>query len=89
MVTPSAVVKAKPEDVHVSFPPLATTHARDITNSFCCHVRFLAGAGAAESWEAGHPGGHTLDVAAAFELGEHAVAPLLASERGMQATSNA
>ncbi len=89
VVTPSAVVKSKPEDVQVSFPTLATTDASHITNSFCCHVRFIVGAEAAASWEADNAGGQTFDLAEAFALGQQAVAPVLSSPRRSEAVGHA
>lgn len=77
VVTPRGVESACPEELYVTFPPLAGTDTREITSSFCCHVVFLAGAEAARVWEATHADGVALAVDAAYELGGRAVTPLL------------
>ena len=79
VVAPRSVEHADPPDLHVSFPPPATTNTADITGTFCGHVYFLAGPDAARTWRQAHPGGDTLDLAAAFELGCRTVAPLAAA----------
>jgi alkylmercury lyase len=82
VVAPERVERADPADLYVSFPPAATTATAKITASFCCHVHFLAGADAARAWQDAHPDGDVLDLAAAFELGCDATAPLTASTAG-------
>jgi alkylmercury lyase len=84
VVAPDRIERADPADVHVSFPPAATTDTADITATFCCHVHFLAGADAASTWQDAHPDGDVLDLAAAFELGRGATAPLAASSAGRE-----
>lgn len=74
-VSPSELLRAQPAELYVSFPPPATTDPADITGSFCAHVHFLAGAGAARAWRAAHPDGEVLDLEAAFELGCEASGP--------------
>jgi hypothetical protein len=76
VVSPDAIIGSAPDDVRVSFPPLAAIKPSDITTSFCCHVHFLAGAQAAESWQAARPDSQMLDLEAAFVFGQHAAAPL-------------
>ena len=76
VVAPDGVEHADPPEIHVSFPPLASTDTADITGTFCCHVRFLVGADAVHTWLQTHPDGHVLDLAAAFELGCATTAPL-------------
>ncbi len=76
-VTREAIVSAAPNELRISFPPAQATDPSAMTSSFCRHVHFLAGPAAAASWEAANPGGRTLDIAAAFALGQQAVAPLL------------
>jgi alkylmercury lyase len=68
-VAPSGVVDFDRPGLKVSFPPRTTTSTADITGTFCCHVHFLAGAGAAERWLRRHPGGLALDLDDAYELG--------------------
>ena len=75
-VTPHTVAAAEPDDVWVSFPPLARTSTDDIVGSFCCHVHFFAGRASAERWLAGNEGGHVLDVHDAYEVGARATAKL-------------
>src|SRR5215210_4113040 len=75
VVAPAGVEHADPPTVRVSFPSLASTSTADITGTFCCHVHFLAGADAARGWQETHPGGHVLDLPAAFELGYRTTAP--------------
>ena len=84
VVAPDRVERADPADLHVSFPPPATTDTADITSTFCCHVYFLAGADAARAWRDAHPDGDVLDLAAAFELGSGATALLTASTAGRE-----
>ena len=84
VVAPDRVESADPADLHVSFPPSATTDTADITTTFCCHVHFLAGAAAARRWQDAHPDGDVLDLAAAFELGCGATAPLTTSAAGQE-----
>jgi alkylmercury lyase len=83
VVSPGGVERARPDELHVSFPPLAATRVSDITNSFCCHVHFLAGADATAAWQREHPDGYALDLDAAFELGQRAVAPLLGGDAAL------
>ena len=80
VVTPAAVKHAEPQRLHVSFPSLAATDTANITGSFCCHVHFLAGDGAAQAWRNVHPAGEVLDLQAAFALGCGTVAPITARE---------
>jgi alkylmercury lyase len=84
VVAPDRVERSDPADLHVSFPPSATTDTADITATFCCHVHFLAGADAARQWQDAHPDGDVLDLAAAFELGCCVTAPLTASSAGQE-----
>jgi DNA-binding transcriptional MerR regulator len=63
----------------VSFPSPSQALAEDITGSFCCHVRFLAGACARDRWLAGNDGGLTLRLDHAFELGRLATVALMPS----------
>jgi len=77
-VEPDGVRDSDPPALQVSFPPLGTTSTADITASFCCHVHFLAGPGAAERWLADHRGATALTLGEAFELGRLATQPLLA-----------
>ena len=79
VVAPDGLVRADAPEIHVSFPPLASTNTADITGTFCSHVRFLVGADAAHTWLQTYPDGHVLDLAAAFELGCRTTAPLTAS----------
>ena len=72
LVSPDAIIGSAPDDVRVSFPPLAAIKPSDITTSFCCHVHFLAGPQAAESWQAARPDSQMLDLDEAFVLGQHA-----------------
>ena len=76
IVAPDRVEHASSAGIHVSFPSLASTNTADITGTFCCHVRFLVGADAVQTWLQTHPDGHVLDLAAAFELGCSTTAPL-------------
>ena len=84
VVAPDRVECAAPADLHVSFPSSATTDTADITASFCCHVHFLAGSDAARRWQDAHPDGDVLDLAAAFELGCGATAPLTTATAGQE-----
>ena len=68
-VDPDGVRDFEPEALWLSFPPPARASAADITGSFCCHVHFLAGPGAAEQWLSRHPGGAVLTLDDAYELG--------------------
>jgi alkylmercury lyase len=68
-VDPSGVSARDPEELWMSFPPVATTSTADITGTFCRHVHFLAGRGAADEWLDRHEGATTLTLADAFELG--------------------
>ena len=79
VVAPDGIEHAEPEALHVSFPPLAATDTANITDSFCCHVHFLAGDDAARTWHDAHPKGEVLHVQAAFALGCRTVAPLTAT----------
>jgi alkylmercury lyase len=78
VVAPDGVEHADPAEMYVSFPPLANTNTADLIGTFCCHVHFLVGADAAQTWRQAHPDGHVLDLAAAFELGCQTTAPLTA-----------
>ena len=82
VVGPDGVRHTEPQQLHVSFPPLAATDTADITGSFCCHVHFLAGDDAARAWQETHPDGEILDANAAFTLGCGTVAPLTADGAG-------
>ncbi len=82
-VAPNSVRGSAPEDLWVSFPPPRDTSTADITGSFCCHVRFLAGAAAAERWRSGRDGGLTLSLADAFALGRLATRAFDISEAGV------
>ena len=84
VVAPDGVEHADPAGIHVSFPPLASTNTADITRTFCCHVRFLVGGDAAQTWLQTHPDGHVLDLAAAFELGCRTTAPLTAASTAQE-----
>ena len=84
VVAPDGVEHADPVGIHLSFPPWASTNTADITGTFCCHVRFLVGADAAQTWLETHPDGHVLDLAAAFELGRRTTAPLTASSAAQE-----
>ena len=84
IVAPDGVEHADPPETHVSFPPSTGTDTADITGTFCCHVRFLAGTDAAYAWRETHPDGHVLDLATAFELGRRTTAPLTASSVAKQ-----
>ena len=77
VVAPDGVTRARPGDLHVSFPPLAATDTADIPGSFCCHVFFLAGTAAARTWRETRADDTVVDVDAAFELGRRAMTPLL------------
>jgi alkylmercury lyase len=79
IVAPDGVEHADCPEIHVSFPPSASTNTADITGTFCCDVRFLVGADAAHTWLQTHPDGHVLDLADAFELGCRTTAPLTAA----------
>lgn len=79
VVNPEGIERADPDSVQVSFPPLAGTNTADITGTFCCHVRFLVGGDAAQTWLQTHPGGHVLELVDAFELGCRTAAPLTTS----------
>ncbi len=83
VVAPDGITSARPDDLHVSFPPLAGTDTEDITGSFCCHVFFIAGSDAACTWRQTRVEDVVVDVDAAYELGRHAVMALLepASQR--------
>ena len=85
VVSPEGVEQADPAGIHLSFPPLASTNTADIRGTFCCHVRFLVGAEAVQTWLTAHPDGHVLDLAAAFELGCSATAPLIAARSAREA----
>jgi alkylmercury lyase len=76
-VAPERVVAAHPEDVWVSFPAPAHTSTDEIVESFCCHVRFLAGADTAARWASARPGSFALGLADAFELGRLATRAFL------------
>jgi alkylmercury lyase len=80
VVTRERVDRCAPDDVHVSFPPLEQTDSSRITDSFCCHVHFLAGTDAVRAWRATHRGS-VLDLTAAFELGRDTVAALVTAEQ--------
>jgi len=67
-VAPERVLASGPNDVWVSFPPLAGTCTENIIDSFCCHVHFLAGQNAAARWVNGRDG-FALDLDDAFQLG--------------------
>jgi alkylmercury lyase len=68
-VAPGGVVDLDPPGMKVSFPPPTATSTADITRTFCCHVHFLAGSGAAEQWLERHGGGLALELDDAYELG--------------------
>jgi alkylmercury lyase len=70
------VIDAEPVDVAISFPPLASTATRNIVESFCCHVHFVAGHDAAEKWLSEHRGGRVLALMDAYEVGKLATARL-------------
>lgn len=76
-VSRDRIADPNPQDLLVSFPPIAETDTADITGSFCCHVHFLAGEHAAEAWLAKQPQGHVLRLDDALELGHRTVAALL------------
>lgn len=76
-VAPEGVRAAEPAAMRVSFPPPASTVTSDITASFCCRVHFLAGQAAAEAWLAENPGGLTLSLEDAVELGRLATRQLV------------
>jgi alkylmercury lyase len=71
-VDPDGVREHDPQPLWVSFPPAATTSTTDITDTFCCHVHFLATPAAAEQWLSEHPDGTVLDIDDAHELGRKA-----------------
>jgi alkylmercury lyase len=68
-VVPDRVLASHPQDVRVSFPPAGQTSTADIVESFCCHVHFLAGEGAATEWVRRDANTFVLDLDDAFELG--------------------
>jgi len=74
-VAPERVLASQPEDVWVSFPPVARTCTEDIIDSFCCHVHFLSGQNAAARWVNGRAG-FALDLDDAFQLGRLATGAL-------------
>jgi len=76
VVSLRGIESAHPKELQVTVPLLAAVDTDNVTSSFCCHVVFLANAEAARTWEAAHPGGTVLDLAAAYQLGRHAIAPL-------------
>jgi alkylmercury lyase len=78
---PDGVRTAEPASLRVSFPSPGSTVTSDITASFCCHVHFLAGQDAAEVWLGENPGGSTLSLEDAVELGRLATGQLLADGR--------
>lgn len=80
-VGPDGVRAAHPPPLQVSFPAPASTVTSDITASFCCHVRFLAGQDAADAWLADNQGALTLSLEDALELGQLATQPLLEDGR--------
>jgi alkylmercury lyase len=71
------VRESDPHSLRVSFPRPGAATTDDITGSFCCHVHFLAGPGAAERWLADHDGAVVLTLDEAFELGRLATRPCL------------
>jgi alkylmercury lyase len=68
-VVPDRVLASHPQDVRVSFPPAGQASTTDIVESFCCHVHFLAGEGAATEWVRRDANTFVLDLDDAFELG--------------------
>jgi alkylmercury lyase len=80
-VGPDGVQAADPPSLQVSFPAAASTDTSDIIASFCCHVHFLAGQGAADSWLADNQNGLTLSLEDAVELGRLATQQLLEDGR--------
>jgi len=76
VVSLRGIESAHPKELQVTVPLLAAVDTDNVTSSFCCHVVFLANAEAARTWEAAHPGGTVLDLATAYQLGRHAIAPL-------------
>ena len=78
MVEPERIHDGHPEALLVSFPPAAAVSTENITGSFCCHVRFLAGPEAAKRWLRDRPETTTLTLEEAFELGRRVTRPLLA-----------
>ena len=77
-VPPARVTRARPADLHVSFPPPARADTANITGSFCCHVFFLAGPAAGRTWHASRPEDVVLDLDAADDLGRRAITALVA-----------
>jgi alkylmercury lyase len=76
-VGPDGVQATDPPSLQVSFPAPASTDTSDIVASCCCHVHFLAGTHAANSWLAQNPDGLTLSLADAVELGRLATKQLV------------
>jgi alkylmercury lyase len=68
-VAPDRILDADPREVWVSFPAPDRTSTADVVGSFCCHVHFLAGRGAAERWLGRSEGGRVLDLPTAHALG--------------------
>ena len=84
VVGPDGVHAAQPGSLHVSFPAPASTDTSDITESFCCHVHFLAGQDAVDVWLADNRGALTLSLDDAVELGRLATQPLLQNGQPVQ-----
>jgi alkylmercury lyase len=58
-----------PDPLRISFPRPGAASTDDLTGSFCCHLHFLAGSGAAERRIADHDGAVVVTLDEAFELG--------------------
>jgi alkylmercury lyase len=80
-VGPDDVQAAERASLQVSFPAPASTDTSDIIASFCCHVHFLAGRGAADRWLADNPDGLALSLEDAVELGRLATQQLVEDGR--------
>ena len=68
-VTPDEIRAAEPAELAVSFPAHDAANVSSITESFCCHVHFLAGAHATEEWLRRTPNATVLSLDDAFTLG--------------------
>lgn len=67
-ITPNGVEQIEPLQAVVSM--LVPEVSADIRRSFCCDVNFFSSDEAASQWLTEHPGGTTLSVTGAYQLGK-------------------